>query len=47
LAGGSEVQGHPWLHSEFEASLGFLRPHLKTKTKTKTKTKHKNKKQKP
>lgn len=24
-AGGSEVQGHPWLHSEFEASLGYVR----------------------
>lgn len=23
-AGGSEVQGHPWLHSKFEASLGYV-----------------------
>ena len=29
-AGGSGVQGHPWLHSEFEASLGYMRPCLKT-----------------
>jgi hypothetical protein len=22
----SGVQGHPWLYSEFEASLGYMRP---------------------
>lgn len=26
-----EVQGHPWLCNEFEDSLGYLRPCLKTK----------------
>lgn len=31
---GSEVQGHPWLHSKFKLSLGYTRPNLK-------KTKHK------
>ena len=25
-AGGSEVQGYPQTHSEFEASLGYMRP---------------------
>lgn len=25
-AGGSEVEGHPWLHKEFEAGLGYMRP---------------------
>lgn len=29
--GGSGVQGWPRLHSMFEASLGYLRPHLKNK----------------
>lgn len=30
-----EVQGHPQLHNESEASLGHMRPHLKqTRTKT-------------
>lgn len=23
--GGSEVQAHPWLHNEFEASLSYMR----------------------
>lgn len=22
----SEVQGHPWLHSKFKVSLGYMRP---------------------
>ena len=25
-AGGSEVQGHPQLHSKFKASLGYMKP---------------------
>lgn len=25
-AGGSRVQGHPWLHSKLEGSLGYSRP---------------------
>lgn len=25
---GSEVWGHPWLHSEFKAMLGYMRPYL-------------------
>jgi hypothetical protein len=25
-AGGSEVQGDPWLHSEFKTSLEYIRP---------------------
>ena len=33
--GGSEVQGHPGLHSEFEASLSYLRPALKTNSLSK------------
>lgn len=28
-AGSSEVQGHLWLHREFQASLGFRRAYLK------------------
>ena len=32
-AGGSEVRGHPQLHSEFEASLGYIRASLKTGNK--------------
>lgn len=24
-----EVPGHPWLHGEFEATLGYLRPYFK------------------
>lgn len=32
-AGGSEVQRHTWLHKEFEASLGFMRPCLKDNQK--------------
>lgn len=31
-AGGSRVQGHPWLHRGFKASLGPMKPGLK-KTK--------------
>lgn len=31
--GGSEVQSHPWLYCEFEASLGYVRPNLKKKKK--------------
>lgn len=27
-AGGERVQGHPWLQSEFKASLGYVRPCL-------------------
>lgn len=23
---GSEIQNHPWLHREFEDSLGYIRP---------------------
>lgn len=36
-AGGSEVQSQPWLHSESEASLGYVRscPNLKKQNKTK------------
>lgn len=29
----SEAQGHPWLHSKFKVSLGYIRPHLKGKKK--------------
>jgi hypothetical protein len=32
-AGGSEVRGYPQLHSEFEASLGYIRACLKTGNK--------------
>lgn len=32
-AEGSEVQGQPWLHSEFEVTLGYMRPCLKKKKK--------------
>ena len=28
-AGGSEVQGYPWLHSEFKVSLSYMRTCLK------------------
>lgn len=28
-AGGSEVQGYPWQHSQAEASLGYMKPCLK------------------
>lgn len=28
-AGGSEVEGHPWLHSKAEASSDYMRPWLK------------------
>jgi hypothetical protein len=27
-AGGTEVQGHPQLHSKFKVSLGYVRPDL-------------------
>ena len=30
-ARGSEDQGRHWLHSKFEASLGYMRPCLKNK----------------
>lgn len=33
-AGGSEIQGHLWLHSEFEASPGYMKSCIK-KYKTK------------
>lgn len=26
IAGGEEVQGHPWLHGNFETSLRYMRP---------------------
>lgn len=38
--GESEVQSHPWLGNEFEASLDYLRLCLKAKAKTKTKKKN-------
>lgn len=34
-AGGLGVQGHPWLQSEFEGSLGYVRCCLKNKNKRK------------
>lgn len=34
---GSEVQVHSWLPSKFKASLGYMKPHLKTKQKKKMK----------
>lgn len=30
--GGSGVQGHPLLHREFEASMDYIKPCLKSKT---------------
>lgn len=39
--GGSEVQDLPWLHREFEISLGYMRPLSKT-NKQKTKIKMNN-----
>lgn len=33
-AGGSEVHGHPWLNSEFVASLGYVRLCLKKKNRS-------------
>lgn len=42
-AGRSELQSYPQLHSEFKASLGYMRSCLREK-KTKTKTKAKKKK---
>lgn len=32
---GPEVQGHPWMHSEFEGSLGYVRQGLKNERKYK------------
>lgn len=32
-AGGSGVEGHPWLHSKLEVSLGCLRSYLKRQCK--------------
>lgn len=29
MAGGSGVQNHPWLHSKFKTSLGYVRLYLK------------------
>lgn len=34
-AGGSKVQGCPWLHCKFELSLDYIRPHLKNQNITK------------
>ena len=34
-AGGSKVQGHHWLHNDFEAILGYERLYLKYETKPK------------
>lgn len=31
---GSRVQGHPLLHSELEASLGYMKPYLRKQRKT-------------
>lgn len=31
-AGESKNQGHPWLKSEFQASLSFMRLYIKTKS---------------
>lgn len=46
-AEGSGVQGHPQLHSEFEASLGYIRSCLKKKKNTyKTKPRQKQKQSK-
>jgi hypothetical protein len=39
--GRSEVQGCPWLHSEFEASLGYVRLCAKKNKKKKNKKKQK------
>jgi hypothetical protein len=36
LAGGSQVQGQPGLHGEFQANLGYIvRPYFKKKIKVK------------
>ena len=32
--GESEVQDHLWLHSEFEATLGYMRPQGKEQSRT-------------
>jgi hypothetical protein len=39
----AEVPGHPLLHSELEASLGCMRPGLKTKKKQNQPTNQPNK----
>lgn len=31
--GGSDIQGHSWLHSKFMASLGYMESHLKREGK--------------
>jgi hypothetical protein len=36
VAGASGVQGHPWLHSEFEANPTYERPVLKNGSKGET-----------
>lgn len=38
----SEVQGHSWLHSDFEASLNYMRPYLKEKKNIKVEQGHKH-----
>lgn len=35
--GGSEIQTHPYLHSTFEASLGYMKLCLEEKAKPQTK----------
>lgn len=32
VAGRSEIQGHPLLHNELEASQGYMSPYLKNKS---------------
>jgi hypothetical protein len=32
-AGRSEIPHHPWPHSKFMASLGYIKPFLKNQTK--------------
>jgi hypothetical protein len=34
-AGRPELQGYPWLHTEFEASMEYTKPCLKKKKKKK------------
>lgn len=34
VAEGSEVEGHPWLHDNFEASLGYMKSHFKKTNQT-------------
>lgn len=45
-ARGSDVHGHPWLHSKFEASLSYRKPWSQNKTKKKGKREQKKKKEK-